>query len=54
MVFIKGEDSVRLFLWGASLHGMWDLSSLTNQLWNPCLLQWKLGSLNHWTVREVP
>ena len=35
-----------------TLHGVWDLSSLTkDQTGVPCIARW---SLNHWTTREVP
>ena len=36
----------------ATLHGMWDLSSLTrDQSYNPALAA---QSPNHWTAKEVP
>lgn len=35
-------------------HTMWHLGILVpSQGSNPCLLLWKWGSLNHWTMREV-
>ena len=42
---------VLLFLFFlATLQGMWDLSSPTR---NPCPLQWKRRTLNHWAIKEV-
>ena len=46
LLFLK---DIYLFL--ATLCGMWDFSSLTrDRTWGP--LQWR-QSLNHWTAREV-
>ena len=42
------------FSWAtrASLHGMWDFSSLTRDLTHvPCTGR---QTLNHWTIREIP
>ena len=37
---------------GASLHGMWDFSSLTRNVTHvPCTGR---QILNHWTIREIP
>ena len=42
--FGSGGGRVTILFFLAAPGGMWDLSSLTRGLWNPCPLHWKADS----------